>query len=200
MCKTICKLRPKGHCLPRYLSAKLDRGLYLNPWMRFIHSDRQDISNGKWNHKQKVHISIIIQPWIQCMFVVWSQIVLIVSMKTEMKLASFPKVLWDYWFGWDRAGSETNPDQSPRRDHQSVACIGGNPCTQEQRIFVTGNVPNLVILVCSILHTTNSGKNIWGPDRWWWVVSNPVFTTMMAPHQSHPFGFGEDFCFWACSV
>ena len=94
------------------------------------------------------------------MFVVWSKIVLIVSMKTETKLASFPKVLWEYWFGWDWAGSETNPDQSPRRDHQSVACIGGNPYTQEQRMFVTGNVPNAVILVCSILHTTNCGKNI----------------------------------------
>ena len=116
------------------------------------------------------------------------------------KIGLLSKVLWEYWFGWDRAGSETNPDQSPQRDHQSVARIGGNPCTQEQRIFVTGNVPNLVILVCSILHTTNSGKNIWMPDRWWWVVSNPGFTTMMAPHQSHPFDFGEDFSFWACSL
>ena len=110
------------------------------------------------------------------------------------------KVLWEYWFGWDRAGSETNPDQSPRRDHQSVACIGGNPYTQEQRMFVTGNVPNVVILVCSILHTTNCGENIRVSNCWWWVVSNPGFTTMMVPHQSHPFDFGEDFCFWACPV
>ena len=61
------------------------------------------------------------------------------------------KVLWEYWFGWDRAGSETNPDQSPQRDHQSVACIGGNPYTQEQRMFVTGNIPNVVMLVCPIV-------------------------------------------------
>ena len=79
------------------------------------------------------------------------------------------KVLWEYWFGWDRTGSETNPDQSPRRDHQSVACIGGNPYTQEQRMFVTGNVPNVVILVCSILHTSNRGNNIWVSNRWWLI-------------------------------
>ena len=72
-----------GHCPPRYLSAKLDRALYLNPWMRFNHFDQQDLSNGN---------KIINRKFIfKCMFVVWSKIGFIVIMKTETKLASFPK-------------------------------------------------------------------------------------------------------------